>query len=121
MDLQELRGELHCRVLETLEDSGITTRFTPLFDGIPAMDTPASTRIVQLAERLTGHQPGAVAFGTEAPYLRQLGMDTVILGPGDIDQAHQPDEFIALDQLQPTVKLLRELVNSICINSKRLL
>ncbi len=121
MELQELRGELHCRVLETLEDSGITTRFTPLFDGIPAMDTPASTRIVQLAERLTGHQPGAVAFGTEAPYLRQLGMDTVILGPGDIDQAHQPDEFIALDQLQPTVKLLRELVNSICINSKRLL
>ncbi len=121
MELQELRGELHCRVLETLEGSGITTRFTPLFDGIPAMDTPASTRIVQLAERLTGHQPGAVAFGTEAPYLRQLGMDTVILGPGDIDQAHQPDEFIALDQLQPTVKLLRELVNSICINSKRLL
>jgi acetylornithine deacetylase len=121
MDLQELRGELHCRVLETLEGSGITTRFTPLFDGIPAMDTPASARIVQLAERLTGHQPGAVAFGTEAPYLRQLGMDTVILGPGDIDQAHQPDEFIALDQLQPTVKLLRELVNSICINSKRLL
>lgn len=121
MDLQELRGELHCRVLETLEGSGITTRFTPLFDGIPAMDTPASARIMQLAERLTGHQPGAVAFGTEAPYLRQLGMDTVILGPGDIDQAHQPDEFIALDQLQPTVKLLRELVNSICINSKRLL
>ncbi len=121
MDLQELRDELHCRVLETLEGSGITTRFTPLFDGIPAMDTPASARIMQLAERLTGHQPGAVAFGTEAPYLRQLGMDTVILGPGDIDQAHQPDEFIALDQLQPTVKLLRELVNSICINSKRLL
>lgn len=121
MELQELRDELHCRVLETLEGSGITTRFTPLFDGIPAMDTPASARIMQLAERLTGHQPGAVAFGTEAPYLRQLGMDTVILGPGDIDQAHQPDEFIALDQLQPTVKLLRELVNSICINSKRLL
>jgi acetylornithine deacetylase len=121
MDLQELRDELHCRVLETLEGSGITTRFTPLFDGIPAMDTPASARIMQLAERLTGHQPCAVAFGREAPYLRQLGMDTVILGPGDIDQAHQPDEFIALDQLQPTVKLLRELVNSICINSKRLL
>jgi acetylornithine deacetylase len=116
MDLQELRGELHRKVLETLEDSGITTRFTPLFDGIPAMETPASARIVQLAETLTGQQPEAVAFGTEAPYLRQLGMDTVILGPGDIDQAHQPDEFLALNRLQPTVQLLRQVVDTVCIN-----
>jgi len=121
MDLEELRGELHRKVRQTLEDSGITTRFTALFEGIPAVETPAGARIVKLAEQLTGHEPGAAAFGTEAPYLSQLGMDTVILGPGDIDQAHQPDEFIALDRLQPTVQLLRQLVNSVCIDSSRLL
>ena len=121
MDLQELRGELHQKVLDTLEGSGISTRITALFDGIPAMETPASAGIVQLAEKLTGQQPEAVSFGTEAPYLRQLGMDTVILGPGDIDQAHQPDEFIALNRLQPTVQLLRQLVDTVCINTSRLL
>jgi acetylornithine deacetylase len=86
MDLQELRGELHRKVLETLEDSGITTRFTPLFDGIPAMETPASARIVQLAEKLTGQQPEAVAFGTVQPtvqLLRQV-VDTVCINPGHL-------------------------------------
>jgi len=121
MDLRELRGELHRKVLETLEDSGIITRFTSLFEGIPAVETPAGATIVRLAEELTGHESGAAAFGTEAPYLHQLGMDTVILGPGDIDQAHQPDEFIALDRLQPTVQLLRQMVNTVCVNSRRLL
>jgi acetylornithine deacetylase len=56
-----------------------------------------------------------VAFGTEAPYLGQLGLETVVLGPGDIAQAHQPDEFIRLDRLTPTVDLLESLINTICI------
>jgi acetylornithine deacetylase len=56
-----------------------------------------------------------VAFGTEAPYLNRLGMETVILGPGDIAQAHQPDEFIRLDTLAPTVDLLKSLIETVCI------
>jgi len=116
MDLQELRNELHNRVLGVLQDTGIETTFESLFEGIPAMETPANASIVRLAEKLTGHTPEAVAFGTEAPYLGQLGMETVILGPGDIAQAHQPDEFIRLDRLAPTVDLLKSLINTVCIN-----
>ena len=86
-----------------------------MFDGIPAMETPASAEIVRLTQRLTGHTPEAVAFGTEAPYFTQLGMDTVILGPGDIEQAHQPDEYLALDRLQPTIDLLQQVIKSVCI------
>jgi len=92
-----------------------------LFDGIPAMETPANATIVQLAEKLTGHSPEAVAFGTEAPYLSQLGMETVVLGPGDIDQAHQPDEYLALDRLAPTIDILKQMVNSVCIRRAPLL
>jgi acetylornithine deacetylase len=115
MDLQELRGEMQRRVLGELQDTGIEAEFESLFEGIPAMETPASAQIIQLAGKLTGHAAEAVAFGTEAPYLNRLGMETVILGPGDIAQAHQPDEFIRLDTLAPTVDLLKSLIETVCI------
>jgi acetylornithine deacetylase len=114
MDLQELRGEMQRRVLGELQDTGIEVDFESLFEGIPAMETPASAEIIQLAGKLTGHTAEAVAFGTEAPYLNQLGMETVILGPGDITQAHQPDEFIRLDRLAPTIDLLKSLIDTVC-------
>ncbi|HYQ72743.1 MAG TPA: acetylornithine deacetylase [Gammaproteobacteria bacterium] len=121
MDLQELRDELRHRVLGALQDTGIEASIESLFEGIPAMETPANARIVQLTEKLTGHTPGAVAFGTEAPYLSRLGMETVILGPGDIAQAHQPDEYIRLDQLAPTVDLLKSMIDTVCIKDFHLL
>jgi acetylornithine deacetylase len=121
MDIEDLRGELRRQVTTVLADSGIEVRFDALFDGIPAMETAAGAPIVRLAEQLTGHAPEAVAFATEAPYLQQLGMETIVLGPGDIDQAHQPDEYIALDRLRPTVDLLRRMIGSVCVDSDRLL
>jgi len=121
MDLQELRGELHNRITKSLQDSGIEIQFEALFEGVPAMETAADAPIVKLAEKLTGHAPEAVAFATEAPYLNQLGMDTVVMGPGDIDQAHQPDEYLALDRLSPTIDILKRLVNTVCIKGKPLI
>ena len=121
MDIAELRGEMQEKVLTALQGSGIKTRFESLFDGTPAMETPADAGIIQLTQQLTGQTAGAVAFGTEAPYLQQLGMETVILGPGNINQAHQPDEYIALEQINPTIDLLKQLVNSICVSRDHLL
>lgn len=121
MDLQELREELHRKVLNALTGTGIKTRFESLFDGVPAMETPASAPIIQLTEKLTGHTSEAVAFATEAPYLSQLGMETVVMGPGDIDQAHQPDEYLALNRLKPTINILQQVVNTVCIKGDPLL
>jgi acetylornithine deacetylase len=42
-------------------------------------------------------------------------METVILGPGNVDCAHQPDEFLALDTLEPTLELLRGLIGRFCL------
>ena len=114
MALDELRKQLHDCVTGALADSGIRIEFESLFDGIPAMETSATAEITRLAEQLTGHTAEAVAFGTEAPYLRQLGTDTIVLGPGDIAQAHQPDEYLAMERLQPTTRLLQALVKSVC-------
>ncbi len=114
MQLDELRAELRQRLQTLLVDSGLTFELVPLFSGTPAMDTAADAAIVRAAEQLTGYQAGAVAFGTEGPYFNQLGMNTVILGPGDIDQAHQPDEYLALDRIQPTIDLLRAMIKQFC-------
>lgn len=121
MDPQELRGELRHRILECLQGSGIVTGFKTLSEGVPAMETPADAAIIKLAEKLTGHAAEAAAFATEAPYLGQLGMDTVVLGPGDIEQAHQPDEYLALERLNPTIDILKQLVNTVCIKEGPLL
>ena len=79
------------------------------------METAADAAIVAACEHLTGHPAGAVAFGTEGPYFNGLGMETVILGPGDIDQAHQPDEFISLERVAPTVEILKRLIKRFCL------
>ncbi len=121
MHIDELRAELHRRVRAVVEPTGIAAEFDMLFDGIPAMETAAGAGIVQLTQRLTGHTAGAVAFGTEAPYFSQLGMDTVILGPGSIEQAHQPDEYLEQGALQPTIELLQSVIKSVCISPERLL
>jgi acetylornithine deacetylase len=116
MGLQDLRDELAARLERRLAGSGVELKIRPLFPGLPAMETPADSPLVRAAEELTGHSAGAVAFGTEGPFFNDLGMQTVILGPGDIEQAHQPDEFLALDRIEPTVSLLRGLIHRFCLN-----
>ena len=115
MDLAELRGEIDRRIGARLQDSGLRFERVSLFEGIPAMETPAQSPIIQAAESLTGYAAGAVAFGTEGPYLNALGMQTVIMGPGSIEQAHQPDEFLALEQIEPAKRILRGLIRRFCM------
>lgn len=115
MDAAELRGELHHRVRHSLHDSGIGAEFESLSAGVEPMETAADAPIVTLAEKLTGSTAQAVAFATEAPWLAQLGMDTVVMGPGDIAQAHQPDEYLALDRLDPTINILQQTIKTVCI------
>lgn len=115
MQINELREELHQRAHAAIADSGLSMETEMLFSGIPAMETDANAGLVKLAEQLTGHSAEAVAFGTEAPFLQQLGNEVIVLGPGHIDQAHQPDEFIALDQIKPMLGILQQLIRKYCL------
>jgi len=114
MELDELRAQIEARVGHLLDGSGLRFERRALFGGIPAMETPDTADIVRAAERLTGHAAEAVAFGTEAPYFNQLGLQTIVLGPGDIDQAHQPDEYLALDRIKPAQAIVKQLVEQFC-------
>tara|TARA_R100000306_G_scaffold62536_1_gene72641 strand:- start:33939 stop:35123 length:1185 start_codon:yes stop_codon:yes gene_type:complete len=66
----------------------------------PGLATPPESEVAQLVAALTGStQFSTVAFGTEGGLFNQAGIPTVICGPGSIDQAHKPDEFVSLAQL----------------------
>ncbi len=118
MDIADLRNEIRERVSMVTRQRGLLCEFKSLFEGIPAMETAADSKIVTLTESLSGHGSETVAFGTEGPYLNEMGTETVIMGPGDIAQAHQPDEYLALDRIQPTVDLLKSLIKNICVDNK---
>ena len=115
MEIEEIRAQIRSRVLPVAERHGVTPTIAPLFAGLPAFLTDANSELVRTAERLTGHPAATVAFGTEAPLLQQLGMDTIVLGPGDIDQAHQPDEYLALDRIAPYLDTLKGLIRHYCL------
>ena len=115
MTLEAVREELRERIKATLSDSPLTVRFEALFDGVAPLETDQQAAIVQTAEALTGQPSGAVTFGTEGPYLSHMGMETVILGPGDLAQAHQPDEYLAMERMQPTVDIIRGMVHRFCM------
>ncbi len=114
MDLVALHDELHERLATRLADTGLILHVESLFPGLPGMETPADSPMVRLVEGLTGKDASAVPFGTEGPFLQQLGLDTVVLGPGGIGQAHQPDEYIALEQVHAGVELISRLIASSC-------
>ena len=59
---------------------------------------------------------GSVAFGTEAPYYNSMQTETIVIGPGSINQAHQPDEFLPLAHIDPTIKMLEDLIDRFCIS-----
>ena len=115
MDPQQLRDAISQRLAPLAERHQVTIDLAPLFPSVPPFEQSADGELVRLAERLTGHQAEAVAFATEAPYLQQLGCETIVLGPGDIACAHQPDEYLDLARIEPTVRLLRGMIDHYCL------
>ncbi|GAB2874364.1 acetylornithine deacetylase [Microbulbifer echini] len=115
MALEELRAELKQRLQARIPNDRIHMEIVPLFPGTEPFEQSRDSELVKVAEKLTGYKAESVAFGTEAPYLKSLNIDTIVLGPGDIDQAHQPDEYLSLDRIEPMVKILHNLIGRFCL------
>lgn len=115
MDPNALRAIIRGKLQPLAERHQVKIDFAPIAAGVPPFEQAADAELVRVAERLTGHVAQAVAFGTEAPYLQQLGCETLVLGPGDIACAHQPGEYLEMSRLQPTVRLLTQLIEHYCL------
>jgi acetylornithine deacetylase len=115
MQPEALRAAIRQKLHPLAEQHQVKIDYAPLFPSVPPFEQSADSELVRVAERLTGHSATSVAFATEAPYLQQLGCETLVLGPGDIDCAHQPGEYLEMSRLQPTVQLLRKLIEHYCL------
>ena len=77
---------------------------------IPSFLGSVQDPVTRLAQRLAGEQRTTlVAFGTEAGLFKRAGIPTVVCGPGSIVQAHQPDEYVSLEQLARCEEFMRGL------------
>ena len=119
-DPAELFAEFKAYVAQTLEpemqavfkDAGFDIQ---LMSQIPALDNSAETAVVALAQALSGNtETGKVSYGTEGSQFQQAGIPTVICGPGSIEQAHRPNEFVSLEQIAQSEAFLRGLMGRVC-------
>src|SRR5690349_6306445 len=96
----EADPDFQCEVNASRQDTGFET----------ATDSP----LVQLLEKATRNQAGTVAFGTEAAQMKALGSVAVVIGPGDIREAHRTGEFVPVDELERCAEILKQAIREIC-------
>jgi len=98
-------------------DTGINHKLNSV---LPGFATDAGSEIAQLcfkcADVDASSGAGKVSFGTEAALFHQAGVPTIVCGPGHIAQAHQPNEWVTLDQLAWCERFMRRLADEICVN-----
>ena len=84
----------------------------------PPLETPADAEVVKFGQNLVGGGPlKKVAYGTEGGlFQKTAGVPTIICGPGSIDQAHKPDEFVTLDQVDRCEKFIQRLIEYAAAN-----
>ena len=114
-DADYVKDELHRFCAHTLipamqtvhPDAGIETEVIGEVDGLEPMDDNEARDLVM---ELTGaNGADVVPFGTEAGIFQRLGMSVVVCGPGSIEQAHKPDEYVSVDQVVQGLDMLERL------------
>jgi acetylornithine deacetylase len=108
-ELAALQADMLAEMHAVYPAASIETETIAEVVGLTPDPASAATRLVM---ELTGaNRAGLVPFGTEAGLFQQIGIPSVICGPGDIAQAHKPDEFLALDQLAACLAMLDRLAD----------
>lgn len=77
-------------------------------------ETAPESPLIKLLERETGLDSGTVAFGTEGAQMEALGSDPVVIGPGDIREAHRTGEFVPVRELEQCAGILKHAVEQLC-------
>jgi acetylornithine deacetylase len=115
MSYASLQSDLEQMAAEVAAKRGLEVHTRTFGEG-RAMDTDEASEIAQFLTHLTGKKTASVAFGTEAPYFNAMQTETIVIGPGSIKQAHQPDEFLPIAQIDPTIQLLKGLIDRFCVS-----
>lgn len=82
-----------------------------------AFSGPTDAEFSAAVETLCGCSAKSALFGTEAPYLAELGLQTLVLGAGDIAVAHQPDEYVTMAAIERATDVYARLIQRFCTDS----
>ncbi|NKC00269.1 MAG: acetylornithine deacetylase [Pseudomonadales bacterium] len=115
MDTHATIEMLLYRLQQAIAHCDIKLELNTHYPPIPPFESDIDSDLVQTLAKHSGNAPGTVAFGTEGHFLQSLGMETVVFGPGSIDQAHQPNEYLARDQIAPAAETLRHVIQRYCV------
>jgi acetylornithine deacetylase len=77
-------------------------------------ETAPNSPLIRLLEEATGRSSGTVAFGTEGAQMQALGSEPVVIGPGDIREAHRTGEFVPVRELEQCTEILQHAVEQLC-------
>lgn len=113
LELNDLDDMLREKLAPMIEKYGDRVDIRHLHAPIPGYECEHSAQVVQVVEKLLGEKCESVNYCTEAPFIQQL-CPTLVLGPGSIEQAHQPNEYLATSYIEPTNKLIKELITHFC-------
>jgi acetylornithine deacetylase len=95
--------------LEALQARDFKTTWREL-SAYPALSLAADSPLAVLMTELTGKEAlAAVSYGSEAGLYQQAGIEAIICGPGDIERAHRPDEYIIVDELHACQQMIETL------------
>ncbi|QDF65379.1 acetylornithine deacetylase [Shewanella sp. SNU WT4] len=86
-----------------------------LYPGNEAFGGDLNASWTQTAAKICGQEPQVVNYATEAPFISLLGCQTLVLGPGSIEQAHQPNEYIEMSVLNQAQTVFKELIYNCCL------
>lgn len=86
---------------------------------IPPLRPETNGRAEELVRSLTGDNAiHVVSYGTEAGQFQDAGYSAIVCGPGDIAQAHQPDEFITVAQFEAGEAFVDRIVDHLCASTQ---
>jgi acetylornithine deacetylase len=81
----------------------------------PGLNTQADAPLAQTALQAAGTELGKVGFGTEGGLFEEtLGLPTIVCGPGSIDRAHKPDEYVTIGELEACDAFLDRMIETLC-------
>lgn len=118
LSLEDLNELVRDKLQPLIAQWGDLIQIKNLHLGIPGYECHHQSA-VQLIENLLEEKCQAVNYCTEAPFIQQL-CPTIVLGPGSIEQAHQPNEYLSTAFIQPTITLLQQLIFTFCHTSSNI-
>ncbi len=92
---------------------GVTFKIGTVF-AMGALLTPKEHPLVRLAEEVSGNESTIATYGTEGPMYVSAGIPSIILGPGNIDVAHTPNEYVGVRELGRAVSIYSDMIRRVC-------